>query len=511
MERPTTNYPTEGVIKAPATYPPVLESVEILGYVTDRNGIGYSRDIGRSSTFAGRCYYVFGDTFCKDKDGDFVGLQSNTAAIVKSPAEPLNSEYLSIQKDGLVDALIPLIGEEHRFYKDPRFWKDPEWRVTLWPFGGIVETSPGLGWIWYEKGMEHLNDGNMPRGVGVARVHVDLASGKLHALRTETLLFGVDEPRVGGFSSVLHEEHIYLWGHHGKDVVLARVPKDSPWQRDKYSFWDGEGYVPWWQAAVPVVKDVQHGAIIKSSLFGKDRPWVFIGCTKWLDSMVMIGAAASLEGPWELIPLFKATGIDYPQLKMYCMYPHQWAFAEEDGELMVTWSEEWPGNVVAAKLKFQQGDNPTYWKRVSINEAPHKTRYDLMKKHAAAIAAYSGVNISPEGRWIAPGFAPPEGVMPLHLRIEGSDLESVIEGETLVKAQMDRDLQISIPPQSLTPPTSPTSSPGARSRRPSNFGSALKRLFSRGSSSTSGQPSPISTSSPDQETRSSMTFHAVLY
>lgn len=349
MEQSTFNYPTEGVIKAPATYPPVLESMEVLGYVTDRNGIGYSRDIGRSSTFAGRCYYVFGDTFCKDKNGEFVGVQSNTAAIVKSPAEPLNSEYLSIQGNGMVNALVPLSGEEHRLRRDR------EVRVTLWPFGGIVEVSPGLGWIWYEKGQEYADKGNEPCGVGVARVDIDLASGKLHTVRTETLMFGVSEPRVGGFSSVIHGDYIYLWGHHGKDVVLARVPKDSPWQRDTYTFWDGEGYVPWWQAAVPVLKDVQHGAVIKSSLFGKDRPWVFIGCSKWLDSKIMIGASADLEGPWELIPLCKATGIDYPDTVMYCMYPHQWAFAEEDGELMVTWSEQWPGNVVAAKLKFQQG------------------------------------------------------------------------------------------------------------------------------------------------------------
>lgn len=349
MENPTTDYPTEGVIKAPAKYPPVLESVEILGYVTDRNGIDYSRDIGRSSTFAGRCYYVFGDTFCKDQDGEFVGLQTNTAAVVKSPAEPLVSEYLSIQNDGMVDALIRLNPEEHRI------GISKEKRVTLWPFGGIVEVSPGLGWIWYEKGLEHFEGGVDPCGVGVARVFSDPESGKMHTLRTDTMMFGVDEPRVGGFSSVVHGDHIYLWGHHGKDIVLARVPKDSPWQRDKYSFWDGEGYVPWWQAAVPVVKDVQHGAIIKSSLFGKERPWVFIGCTRWLDSKLMIGASAHLEGPWELIPLCQATGISYPNTIMYCMYPHQWAFAEEDGELLVTWSEQWPGNVVAAKLKFQQG------------------------------------------------------------------------------------------------------------------------------------------------------------
>ena len=349
MKPSTTSYPTEGVIKAPAVYPPVIESVKVLGYVMDRNGIGYSRDIGRSFTFGGRCYYIFGDTFCKNQHGDFVGVQSNTAALVESPAEPLNSAYLSIQEDGMVDALIPLTGDELCL------GKREEVRVTLWAFGGLVEVSPGLGYIWYEKGEEYEQGGSKECGVGLARVTIDLTSGQLYTVRYNNLMFDVDEPRVGTFSTILHEDFIYLWGHHGSDVILARVPRDSPWRRDMYTFWDGKGYVPWWQAAVPVLKDVQHGAIINSSLFGNDRPWVFIGCTKWADSKVMIGAAAHLQGPWELTPVWQATGIDYPQEYMYCMYPHQWAFAEEDGELMVTWSEAWPGNVIAAKLKFHQG------------------------------------------------------------------------------------------------------------------------------------------------------------
>ena len=41
-----------------------------------------------------------------------------------------------------------------------------------------------------------------------------------------------------------------------------------------------------------------------------------------------------------------------------------------------------------------------------------------MRNDAASIAAYSGVKISQEGRWTAPGFAAPAGIMPLHVRIE---------------------------------------------------------------------------------------------
>ena len=75
------------------------------------------------------------------------------------------------------------------------------------------------------------------------------------------------------------------------------------------------------------------------------------------DSQVMVGASANLEGPWELTPVFKAYGLRYESW-MYCIYPHQWAFDEADGEVLVTWSEHWPGNVIAARLRFEIGRCP---------------------------------------------------------------------------------------------------------------------------------------------------------
>ena len=49
-----------------------------------------------------------------------------------------------------------------------------------------------------------------------------------------------------------------------------------------------------WEPAVPVLKDVQHGAVVKSTLFGPDLPWVmaltwlFLGCTRFGDKRGML-------------------------------------------------------------------------------------------------------------------------------------------------------------------------------------------------------------------------------
>jgi len=93
-------------------------------------------------------------------------------------------------------------------------------------------------------------------------------------------------------------------------------------------------------------------ARVRSTLFGSSKPFVFVGNNGWGDSNVVIGASASLEGPWETQTVCRAEGINYKKTMMYCMYPHLWASKVEEGELMVTWSEQWPGGVVAAELKL---------------------------------------------------------------------------------------------------------------------------------------------------------------
>ena len=73
--------------------------------------------------------------------------------------------------------------------------------------------------------------------------------------------------------------------------------------------------------------------------------------------MVQIGAAAKIQGPFDLVAVCKATGIDDNKGSKDCIYshiyPHLWASNVPKRELIVTWSEFPPGGVLVAKLKFK--------------------------------------------------------------------------------------------------------------------------------------------------------------
>jgi len=170
--------------------------------------------------------------------------------------------------------------------------------------------------------------------------------------------FGPDIPRVGTFSTIVEGSFVYLYGNFdhgdrpGHNIVLARVHKNTLEQANHYMYWNGKEYVSDPSEAVTVFEKMQAGMVFRSKLFGSSRPFVFVGNNSWTDSKVVMGASASLEGPWETQTICQASGMNYKDKNMYCIYPHLWASKIEEGELMVTWSEGWPGGVVAAKLKL---------------------------------------------------------------------------------------------------------------------------------------------------------------
>jgi hypothetical protein len=168
-----------------------------------------------------------------------------------------------------------------------------------------------------------------------------------------------NEPRFGTFSTLTQEDNAYLFGHAHKSwkVMLARVNTRCVLDRSQYMYWDGQKYQADLGKAKAVMDDVQHGAIYRSKLFepNKGRDWVFIGCSRFGDNKVLIGVSANVEGPYTTVALMHA----FPLAPMpeepfrYCMYPHPWAFKEEKGELMITWSEgSMNGNVVAVKVEL---------------------------------------------------------------------------------------------------------------------------------------------------------------
>lgn len=166
----------------------------------------------------------------------------------------------------------------------------------------------------------------------------------------------------------------YLFGHaYGShDVMLARVKPEYVLERRCYNYWDGRTYQADLARAQPVMKDVGHGAIYKSKLFhGASRSWVFVGCSNAGNNQVLLGVAPKLEGPFTIRPIMNA----FPLQPMpagsihYCMYPHPWAYKEEDGELMITWSEGGPtGGVVAVKVQFARTMEVAEPRRIEAKE-----------------------------------------------------------------------------------------------------------------------------------------------
>ena len=338
-----------------AAYPPKVEQTEILGYIEDVSGIFHSRDIGRSFQLFGNTYLNFGDTFCNDSNGNFVGLISNTVAIIQDVKQPLKSGYLEVFENGLIKPFIPSTLDEIQIEEKK------QGRVVLWAFGGAVEMKDGTGRLWYQKSIDKGNGNLEYMGTGVAKVIKALTPWQQPFVQRMThLLFGPEEPRMGTFTAIADGDFIYLYGDRpdGK-IILARVytgPYNSPLGQEKgHLYWDGSDWVQDWHSAAVVIEGMQQGAIVRSKLFGEERPFMFVGTSKWADSKVIMGASAKLEGPWKLEPVCQVDGIKEPRSTgkwMYCIYPQLWASDEEKAELMVTWSEQYPGGVIAAKIKL---------------------------------------------------------------------------------------------------------------------------------------------------------------
>ncbi|KAK4690413.1 hypothetical protein P7C71_g6371, partial [Lecanoromycetidae sp. Uapishka_2] len=353
----------------PAAYPPVVSSIKALGYISDVNGIGYSRDIGRCFALGGHHWIVFGDTFCKNADGDFVGLTNNTAALLhdKAPndlhlksivgSELPVSKYREIRKDDVVKPFIPFqVGE----VPSP----DSGDRIVLWNFGGCVELEDKTGRVWFEKSLLHADNSSVYCGMGVAKVTVHDEKLVVERVRGELefgLVFGPDEPRVGSFSTLIHGNFVYLWSNFNDNIILARTHRCVTVLAGAYMYWNGKDYVPDYNEAVPI-QDINNagivqGGVFRSHLFGEKKSFLLIGVDKFVDSKIQLGVAENVEGPWEIHELGLATGIDKTDGFIYCIYPLLWRSNTKKGELMVTWSEQYPGGVIAARIQFDMEEH----------------------------------------------------------------------------------------------------------------------------------------------------------
>jgi hypothetical protein len=173
-----------------------------------------------------------------------------------------------------------------------------------------------------------------------------------------------DEIHWGSFSALLGDDgYIYLYGNRDFEIYIGRVRARHPEQkgayaRSAYEFFDGERFGKDPGRAKPIMSGYVQGGVFKSKFFHPSHNvnYLFVGCNNFGDSKIFMGWASSPQGPWEFTHIADATDIGGPEGYKYAIYPHPWAFEESDGELMVTWSEHWPGGVVAAKLTFEMED-----------------------------------------------------------------------------------------------------------------------------------------------------------
>lgn len=146
-----------------------------------------------------------------------------------------------------------------------------------------------------------------------------------------------------------------------KSSVRARIPTHILLLRKCNGYWrytlDSLYLVPrsaLWEVLIPPSR-------VESDMFGPPYEYAFIGNSSRGDSKVLIGRAATIEGPFEVLPLNNVdlyalnTGEDKGAFDFrYCVYPHPWAGdLKGKGDLMITWSEGGiTGGVLAAMLRL---------------------------------------------------------------------------------------------------------------------------------------------------------------
>ena len=262
----------------------------------------------------------------------------------------MRTRYLELDADGtegrgkgVVKPFIPLSAPEKAFEREQRE-QGMNGRVTLWSFGGVVEipsiSAEGEGRLWYQKSIDYGNGQLEYCGTGIASVFgpADCECERQPRVKRHgddgKLMFGPDEPRMGTFSAIVEGGWVYLYGDRSSDgkIVLARVRMECVDDKNELFYYcrprrrtssgaaegpagadageaeeeeegdgeDGDDKGQWLKgkshSATPIIHSMRQGAIVRSPLFGSDRPFLFIGTSKWADSRVYMGAEKRLEG-----------------------------------------------------------------------------------------------------------------------------------------------------------------------------------------------------------------------
>ncbi|KAG4432004.1 hypothetical protein IFR05_012510 [Cadophora sp. M221] len=358
-------------------WPPKIVHETPMGIHRDGTGNRYPRDIGRSTMLSnGDIIFQFGDTFMHNERGNPIGLANNTYSVATDTKNPALSLYRCTgpQGNAPVQPFIPLSLSE------------VQQGMKAWAFGGIVEDvydreidkREGYkmkllpGWTFFEIRRPSPYSYLPHQYVGVAKVVYDpdekIATATWVGNSShKKVLFAANEPRFGSLSIVLaDDDHIYLYGQVSetdKDIRIARVHANHADIREKYEFFDGKGWNKEIRKGTYIIKDMQHGQVFRSKMFGATEKyeWVFIGVNGQGDSRVQMGRAKNPEGPWDIrltdVQLYPTAPL-WPGQFIYCVYPHPWADeTHENGDLTISWSEGgMKGHVLMSKIRFQMED-----------------------------------------------------------------------------------------------------------------------------------------------------------
>lgn len=190
-------------------------------------------------------------------------------------------------------------------------------------------------------------------------------------------------------ATLLDGDFIYLYGTHNQQncrrhmrrkagnnfvgfvenpVFVCRVPHadKSYLFPERYTYWDGEAF----SAAPPtseskgkrphlepVLFNILTGTVFRTTLFSstKEGLFIMIGCDGSGDGKVRFKIAENPWGPWRgegWILDLETEDRGYTGVKS-CVYAHLWASDLERGELVLSWSEPWPGGVEMVKIGFE--------------------------------------------------------------------------------------------------------------------------------------------------------------
>jgi hypothetical protein len=152
----------------------------------------------------------------------------------------------------------------------------------------------------------------------------------------------------------------------GKEMAnfMARVPLNADFRsRSSYSFYTKQGWQPTYSKLddlEPVLGDQAQGSLLKLSYTSGfapfKKPYMWLGCNRWLDSKMWIAVSERIEGPYQFEFLGMAPEVMGKNSgHRYCLYPHLWGSNLTQGDLLISWSDDgvMGGKVACAMLTLK--------------------------------------------------------------------------------------------------------------------------------------------------------------